>query len=427
MRLLIKDGHLVDPSQELDQVADLSIVDGRVDSVSTEGIAPDGYDDVIHADGLTVAPGFIDMHVHLREPGHEHRETIGTGTAAAVAGGFTTVAMMPNTEPPLDSGALVKSVRARAEQTARTRVEVIGTITKGRRGAEISEMADMKRVGIVAVSDDGSDVADADVLRRAMEYARSLDLTVICHCEDVALAADGVMNEGVMSTRFGLPGNPAMAEYAMVARNIALAEDTGCQLHIAHVSCRRSVNIIREARKSGIRVTSEVTPHHLALTDEAVASYDPNFRMRPPLRTRDDVESLIEGVADGTIDVIATDHAPHSLEEKDVEFQCAPDGVIGLETCLTVVLTELVSSNRISLSRVIEMLSVMPAKVLGLPGRGSLAPGSLADITVFDPKARTVVDSSRFHSKSRNTPFSGYQGVGVVRRVLVGGEERFSS
>jgi dihydroorotase len=359
------------------------------------------------------------MHVHLREPGQEYKETIATGAAAAVAGGITSVACMANTNPVNDSGAVTRFILEQAARAATARVFPVGAVTVGLEGAQLAEFGEMRRAGIVAVSDDGRPVMNAGLMRRALEYARMFDLLVIAHEEDCGLVDGGVMNEGVTAIGLGLRGNPAAAEEVMVARDIALAEVTGGRLHIAHLSTRGAVDLVRAAKGRGVAVSAEATPHHLFLTDEAVAEYDTNAKMAPPLRTRADVDAVRAGLADGTIDAIASDHAPHHRDEKDVEFEHAANGIVGLETSLGLGL-KLVAEGVLDLSTLMARMSTAPARLLGIPA-GTLAPGALADVTIVDPKRRWTVDPSAFRSKGRNTPYGGWELVGKVVTVLVGG------
>ncbi|MBI4574991.1 MAG: dihydroorotase [Planctomycetes bacterium] len=416
-RLVVRGGRVIDPAEGLDRVADVLIEDGRV-----RGVGPAGTpaDQVIDARGRWVVPGLIDMHVHLREPGQEEVETIASGCEAAVRGGFTTVVAMPNTDPAVDSEASAEFVILQAARAARARVLPVGAITKGRRGEELSEMAGLVRGGAVAFSDDGSTVRSAEVMRQGLLYARMLGRPVIAHQEDADLNGGGVMHAGRVSVVLGLPGKSSASEEITVARDIKLAEVTGAHLHCAHVSTAGTVDLVRRAKARGLRVTAEVTPHHLSLTDECVRGFDSVYKMCPPLRTAEDVEALREGLRDGTIDAIASDHAPHSPEEKEVEFSLAPDGVIGLETTLGVVLTDLVHEGRLGPARAIEAMTAAPARILGIQ-RGTLRPGCDADLTVIDPELRWEVDPSRFASKSRNCPFAGRTLTGRAVSTVVGG------
>jgi dihydroorotase len=404
----------------MDGAGDILIEDGRVASIGT-GVAGEGAE-VFDASGLVVAPGFIDLHVHLREPGEEYKETIATGAAAAVAGGFTSVCAMPNTMPVNDNASVTRYIIEKAREAALARVLPVGAITRGSQGMELAEMAEMKEAGAVAVSDDGRPVMNPQVMRHAMEYARDHDLVVVDHCQDLTLSAGGVMNEGQYSTLLGLKGMSGGAEESHVARDIMLAELTGARVHIAHISTAAAVEMVRRAKQRGLRVTCEVTPHHLALTDESVVGFDTNTKMNPPLRTAEDRAALAEAVRDGTIDAIATDHAPHHADEKMLEYDRAPFGVIGLETALGVVLGVLYHTKQVSLSRIIEMLTTGPARAFSLSG-GTLAQAAAADITVFDPEREWVVDPKNFKSKCRNTPFKGWSLRGAVVATFVAGRK----
>lgn len=420
MKLLIKGGRIIDPSQEMDGAGDIMIEDGRVAAIGTD-LAGDGAE-VFDASGLVVAPGFIDLHVHLREPGEEYKETIATGAAAAVAGGFTSVCAMPNTKPVNDNASVTRYIIEKAREAALARVFPVGAITRGSEGAELAEMAEMKEAGAVAVSDDGRPVMNSQVMRHAMEYARDHDLVVIDHCQDLTLSAGGVMNEGRYSTLLGLKGMSRGAEESHVARDIMLAELTGARVHIAHISTAKAVDMVRRAKQKGLRVTCEVTPHHLALTDESVVGFDTNTKMSPPLRTAEDCAALIDAVRDKTIDAIATDHAPHHADEKMLEYDCAPFGVVGLETALGVALGALYHTKQVSLSQVIEMLTAGPARAFSL-SQGTLVRAAPADITVFDPEREWVVDSKKFKSKCRNTPFEGMRLRGAVVATFISGRQ----
>ena len=418
MRLLIKGGRILDPSRGVDELADLLIEDGRIASAGRE-LAAEGAE-IFDAAKLVVSPGFIDLHVHLREPGEEYKETIASGARAAVAGGFTAVCAMPNTKPVNDNASVTRYIVDKAREAGLARVYPIGAITRGSAGEELAEMAEMKDAGAVAVSDDGRPVMNSQVMRHAMEYARDHGLVVVDHCQDMHLSAGGVMNEGRYSSLLGLKGMSHAAEELHVARDIMLAEVSGARVHIAHISTAGAVELVRDARRRGLPVTCEVTPHHLALTDEAVTSFDTNTKMNPPLRSESDRLALIEAVRDGTIDAIATDHAPHHADEKMLEYDRAPFGVIGLETALGVVLKVLHYESGIALARIVEMLTILPARAFSLTG-GTLAAGAPADVTVFDPEREWTVDPNQFNSKSRNTPFAGWQLRGAVVATFVGG------
>jgi dihydroorotase len=413
-RLVISGGTVVDPVAGTAAVADVVIDGERIASGPSSADAT-----VIDARGLLVLPGLVDMHVHLREPGFEYKETIASGTAAAVAGGFASLACMANTEPPNDSAAVTQYIRDRARIAQAARVYPIGALSHGLKGERLAEIGEMHRAGIVGISDDGRPVMDAGLMRRALEYSRMFDLPVIVHEEDQHLADAGAMNEGVTSLRLGLRGIPAAAEEVMIARDIALARLTGGRLHVAHVSTAGAVELLRGAKADGVTVTAEVTPHHLFLTEEAVEGYGTNAKMAPPLRTRADVDALRAALADGTIDAIATDHAPHHHDEKDVEFDQAANGVVGLETALPLAL-RLVAEGILDLPALIARLTIGPARILGIPA-GTLEPGVAADVTLVDPERRWRVEARSFRSKSRNTPFEGWEMAGRAVAVLVGG------
>jgi dihydroorotase len=418
MQLILRQGRVVDPSQKLDKVVDLGIEDGRVSEIAPR-IRKKGRKE-IDARGLAVCPGFIDMHVHLREPGREDSETIESGTAAAARGGFTGVACMPNTTPVNDSEAVTAFILERAREVSRIAVYPVGAITKGSQGETLAEIGEMHRVGIVAISDDGRSVQNSQVMRRAMEYSRLFDLPVIDHCEDRDLAAGGSMNEGYYSTLLGLKGiNPASEEIHVV-RDCILARQTGARVHIAHVSSRHSLEAVKRARKENIAVSCEATPHHLLLTEAQVTSYDTNTKMNPPLRSQEDVDALVAGICSGDIDVIATDHAPHNVNDKMLEFDRAPFGVVGLETAVSLILDRFVRTGLIGLERVVELFSANPSRILKLE-RGTLAAGSWADLTVLDCERPVEVRSSEFVSRSRNTPFEGWKLKGGPVMTIVRG------
>ena len=418
--LLVRGGRLVDPVAGRDGELDLLLENGVVTEIG-EGLDSAGAK-VLDASGLLVLPGFIDLHAHLREPGREYAETVATGLKAAAVGGFTAVCAMPNTDPVNDSRAISEFLVSKARGTAGPRLYPIGAVTKGQRGEEMAEFGEMRIAGAVAVSDDGRWLADGALLRRAFEHARLFEMPVVQHCEDASLSGGAPMHEGAVSTRLGLPGQPAIAEAAAVARDLLVAEVAGGRLHIAHLSTARSLALVREARARGLAVTCEVTPHHLTLTDEEVArsGFSTHFKMNPPLREPRDLEALAEGLEEGTVDAVATDHAPHHEDEKSLDFITAPFGVVGLETAAAVVHDRLVRSGRLSLARFAEVFSAGPARAFGLPG-GTLAPGSPANVTLFDPEARWRVDPSRFESLSRNTPFAGWELVGAPAGTIVEG------
>jgi dihydroorotase len=420
--ILIRGGRVIDPAQEIDDVVDLAIADGVIVALGRK--APGGADEVIDATGLIVSPGLIDMHVHLREPGGEEKETIETGTAAAAAGGFTAVACMPNTDPPLHGDSEIEFVLRQAARAAHTRVYPIGALTKDRRGRQLAEIGLMVRSGAVAFSDDGDGIADAGVCLRAMHYVSMFDKLFIQHCEDKTLAAGGCMNAGPTATRRGLPGIPAVAEEVMVERDVTLARQTNVRYHVAHISTAHSVEAVRRAKRDGSRVSSEVCPHHLLLTDEACADYDPNFKMNPPLRSKADVAACIEGVRDGAIDCLVTDHAPHNQQDKERGFQDAPFGIIGLETALPLFIKALIDPQVVDWPRLIAAMSTRPAALLGVTG-GSLKVGEPADVTLIDPEKKWTIAAERMRSKGRNTPFDGWQVRGRATATIVSGEFRY--
>jgi dihydroorotase len=419
--LLIRGGRVVDPSQGIDRVDDLFIRDGLVVAVGNSGVQPVGKaDETIDAAGLVVAPGLIDMHVHLREPGREEDETIETGTRAAVAGGFTSVACIPNTEPPIDTQAAVEFVNQKAVRADNCNVFVVACVSRNREGKELAEIGQLVEAGAVAFSDDGAPVYDAELMRRAFEYCRMFDRPILAHEEVLELSRGGVMNEGLVSLVLGLGGMPAAAEEVMIGRDIALAEVTGGRLHVMHVSTAGGVALIREAKRRGARVTGEACPHHFTLTDESLRGFDSNFKMSPPLRTAADVEAIIAGLVDGTIDCIATDHAPHAREKKMLELDRAPFGILGLETAVGLCTTRLIHTGRLDWPRLIEALSTLPARILGV-NRGTLRPGAVADVTLIDPELSWRVDAAAFRSKSVNSPFDGWTLRGRAVATIVAG------
>ena len=424
MKMLIKDGRVVDPANGVDDTLDVLIEDGKIAKIGRD--IPKAGAEVVQAAGKIVAPGFIDMHVHLREPGHEEAETIKSGTEAAAAGGFTAVACMPNTNPVNDNESVTEFIIKKASSEGSVNVYPVGSITKGSKGEFLAEIGELHRAGCVAVSDDGKDVMDNLLMRRAMEYASMFDIPVIDHCEAADLVGEGVMNEGSVSTALGLKPIPAAAEEIMVERNILLSRDTGCRVHIAHISTEESIDMVRRAKKRGINVTCEATPHHFTLTDEECRSFDTNYKMKPPLRSEKDRKAILKGIKDGTIDCIATDHAPHSEDYKNLEFDYASFGIIGLETAVPLALDKLVNEGVIDIGRLVEMFSVNPAKILGVPG-GSLSAGSPADITILDHNRTVTIDKEKFRSLSRNTPFHGITLKGAPVMTIVGGRIVFTS
>jgi len=426
MKVLIKGGHIIDPSERINEVRNILIEDGRIKSYpkDTRKLEEDPKVQVIDAKGMIVSPGFIDLHVHLREPGFEHKETIRTGCEAAASGGFTSVVCMPNTNPVNDNASVTEYILLKARTEGIVNVFPIGAITKGESGETLAEIGEMCEAGCVGISDDGRPVMNSRIMRLAMEYARAFDIPVISHAEDLNLSANGVMNEGFTSTVLGLRGIPNASEEVMVARDITLAELTGAHLHIAHVSTSGSVRLIRDAKRRGVRVTVEATPHHFTLTDKAVLGYDTNAKVNPPIRSEEDVEAIKEGLKDGTIDVIATDHAPHTEDEKKVEFDLAPFGISGLETALPLSL-QLVRDGVLTLPEMIKKLTIGPSKIIGID-RGTLKVGATADVVIFDLDKTVTVDKGKFRSKGKNTPFHGWQLSGCVLYTIVGGKVVFS-
>jgi len=414
----LRGGRVIDPASRVDRIADLWIKGDRILGLDEAGQQPD---ESIDCTGKIVCPGLIDMHVHLREPGREEDETIATGVASAIAGGVTSVACMPNTEPALDSQSAAEFVIQQARRANLANVFPIGAITKGRQGGELSEMGGLVQGGAVAFTDDGTPVTSSEVMRRAMEYARGLGKAILSHSEDLELTKGGVMHEGAVSVRLGLKGMPSAAEEIMVYREIALAEITGAHVHILHVSTAGSVELIRQGKRKGIRVTGEACPHHVTLTDKCLVSFDANYKMAPPLRTSADIEALIEGLKDGTLEVLATDHAPHAIEKKTREFDQAPNGIIGLETFLPISVKALIEPGHLDWPTMIGMMTIAPARVLGI-NRGTLAKGAIADVTVIDPHAEWTIDSAKFRSKSRNCPFNGWKVRSRAEVVIVGGD-----
>lgn len=418
MKLLISNGHVIDPKTGRDGIFDLLVEDGRIVELSA-GIDPEGCE-VIDASGKYVLPGLVDAHCHLRDPGFEYKEDIKSGTRSAARGGFTSVACMPNTNPVIDNESVVKYILDKARNEGYVNVYPIGAITKGLKGEELAEIGELKIAGAVAVSDDGNPVKSSSLMKKAMQYASMFGIAIISHCEDTDLAEDGVMNEGYTSTVLGLKGIPAAAEETMVARELILSEYLDIPIHIAHVSTALSVELIRNAKKRGVRVTCETCPHYFSLTEEACAGYDTNAKVNPPLRTARDVQAVIEGIADDTIDIIATDHAPHHIDEKRVEFSLAANGMVGFETALPLAVTRLVKPGIITMEKLVEKMSLNPARLLGI-GKGTLEPGSTADITIVDIDAEFTVDPERFESKSKNSPFGGMELYGLVWYTIVNG------
>jgi len=419
--ILIRGGRVIDPAQQIDEVTNLLIVDGKIASI---GRASPTADEVVNAAGCIVAPGLIDMHVHLREPGEEAKETIETGTAAAVAGGFTAVACMPNTQPPLDTDSQIEFVLRQAARTAVARVYPVGALTKGRAGRELAEIGLMARAGAVAFSDDGDGIADAGVCLRAMRYVSMFDRLFIQHCEDKTLTAGGCMNAGKTATRLGLPGMPAVAEQIMVQRDILLLTQADVRYHVAHVSTGAAAALIRQGKQKGLPLSAEVCPHHLLLTEEACETYDQNLKVNPPLRTRADIDALLDAVRDGTIDCLVSDHAPHGKQDKEHEFAEAPFGMIGLETALALFIKALIEPGILDWSGLIRAMSTRPAELLRVTG-GTLKVGAPADVTIIDPQKTWTVNPDEFYSKSRNTPFAGWTLCGRATTTIVDGVFRY--
>ena len=420
MKLLIKNGRVIDPASGVDDTLDILIDRGKIREIKPT-IKGDGTK-IIDASRLVVAPGFIDMHVHLRQPGQEDKETIKTGSLAAAKGGFTTIACMPNTSPVNDSRGVTEYILSEARRNAVVNVFPVAAITRGLAGEEITDMADLHAAGAIAFSDDGHPVENSLVMRRALEYSRLLDALIIDHCEDRNLSAGGIMHEGVNSLKFGIKAIPSSAEEIMVARDIILAKETNARLHIAHLSVKGSVDLIKFAKQQDIKVTAEVTPHHLFLTDASLASFDTDLKVNPPIRSEQDVKALIDAVKEGWIDTIATDHAPHTPDEKDVELDQAPFGINGLETAVPLLLDKLVNKNILPLEKLIAMLSTNPARILGLENKGKISPGADADLTILKLHQDVVIDTSQFLSKSRNNPFNGWKLKGVPVMAIVGGK-----
>lgn len=421
MKILIKSGRVIDPANKIDEKLDVLVVDGKIAEMAAN-IDP-GDAEVINAAGLIVTPGLIDMHTHLRDPGYEYKEDIISGTRTAAAGGVTSVACMPNTSPVNDNLAITQYIISKAREQGSANVFPIGSITKGMNGELLTEMGELKEGGCVGFSDDGLPVKNGEMMRRGLEYANTFGVPIFTHAEDMSLVAGGSMNEGSISTELGLKGIPWVAEDAVTARDVMLAELTGAHLHVCHVSTKGSIELVRHAKARGVRVTCEATPHHFMLTDEAIRGYDTNFKMNPPLRTQEDVDAVRTGLSDGTIDAIATDHAPHHIDEKNVEFAIALNGVVGLETLLPLTL-KLVSEKILNLSQAIALLTCQPAEILGID-RGTLAVGAVADITLINPNKEWIVDADKLHSKSKNTAFAGRTVRGYAVRTILAGKTVF--
>jgi len=419
VRLLIKNGRVIDPASATDETLDILIEKNKIIAVETK--LDDDSARTIDASRKVVAPGFIDMHVHLRDPGYEYKETIKTGSLAAARGGFTTIACMPNTSPINDNQEVTKYIVGEARKNAVVNVLPIAAVTMGEKGEELTEMGELLAAGAIAFSDDGQPVANSQIMRRALEYARQFQTLIIDHCEDKSLSVQGVMNEGAISYRLGLKGIPASSEEVMVARDLILAEEADADIHLAHLSTRGSVELVRQAKTRGVKVTAEVAPHHLVLDDSLLEGFDTHLKVNPPLRSLDDVRALQEGARDGTIDVIATDHAPHSSDEKAVEFDLAPFGINGLETAVSLILDRLVHKKILPLKRFIEMFSTAPARILHLDEKGKIEVGADADLTILALNQDTVVDVDRFRSRSRNSPFQGWKLRGAADMTIVGG------
>jgi dihydroorotase len=425
MKLLIKNGRVIDPSNKIDKIYDILVVGDKITKIGKNIKEHSSDTTVIDAKNMIVVPGIIDVHTHLREPGHEEEETIATGTKSAAAGGITTILCMPNTHPVIDNQTAVEFILLKAKNEGSVNVYPIGAVTKGSLGEELTEIGELKKAGVVAISDDGNCIMNALIMRRALEYASMFNLPVVSHCEDINLSKNGVMNEGEISIKLGLKPIPKESEEIIVARDIILSRLTGGHLHIAHVSTKGAVELVREAKRNNINVTAETCPQYFTLTDEAVMSYDTNTKIKPPLRTREDIDAIINGLKDGTIDCIATDHAPHTIEEKNKEYELAPFGIIGLETLIPLVITYLVNKKRLSLRDVISKLTVNPAKIFGLE-KGNLSIGSIADITIIDLNKEQVIKDN-FMSKSKNSPFIGWKLKGFPVYTIVSGKIVYNS
>jgi len=426
MSLLIKKGRVIDPSTGLDSVSDILIEKGLIKKI-TKNISDKDVKKVIDASGSIVCPGFVDMHVHLREPGQENKETIETGMLAAAKGGFTSIACMPNTVPVNDNRSVTEYIIARSHEIGTVNIFPVASISVGLDGVDITEMADLKEGGAKGFSDDGKCVMSADLIRRALEYTKMLDVPIIEHPEDHSISSDGQVNEGFISYKYGLRGILSAAEEVIVARDLILQERIDSLLHLTHISTEGSIDLIRNAKKRGVRVTSDVTPHHLLLTEELITSYDPVYKMKPPLRTEKDRQSLVDALKDGTVDAIASDHAPHTFDEKDSEFEYAPFGVIGLETSFNVIFDRLVNKGIIDISKFIELFSINPSRILGLEGRGKIEKGAHGDLTIFDPEKPFKIESKNFVSKANNCPFEGWEGKGSVIYTITGGKIAYKS
>jgi len=420
VKLLIKNGRVIDPSTKTDETLDILIDKKKIVDIKAKINDKDAR--IIDASRLVVTPGFIDMHTHLREPGQENKETLQTGSLAAAHGGITTIACMPNTSPVNDSRGVTEYILSEAKKNAVVNIVPIAAVTLGLQGEELTDMADLRDAGAIAFSDDGLPVANSQIMRRALEYSQLLDAVIIDHCEDKKLSGQGVMHEGYYSLLYGVTGIPSTSEETMVARDIILAQKARSRVHLAHISTRNSAELIRNAKEKKIKVTAEVTPHHLLLTDESLKDYNPNFKMNPPLRSLEDVEALIEAVKDGTIDVFATDHAPHTPDEKAVELDYAPFGIIGLETAVPLLLDNFVNKNVISLEKFVRMMSTQPAEILGLENKGKIHTGADADLTILNLHKEMTIDTSKFKSKSRNCPFDGWKCRGIPVMTIVGGK-----
>lgn len=425
MDILLKDGHIVDPANGLDSTSDILIRDEKIAKVG-KNLRANGAK-TVDCKGKYVLPGLIDMHAHFRQPGREDEETLLTGSRAALKGGFTCVLCMANTNPPIDNQGVVEYIYAESKRIGLINLYTVGAVTKNLDGKELTEVGQILAAGAKALSDDGKSIMNAELMRRALEYTKMFNLPIISHCEDLNLSKDGVMNEGFISTKLGLKGIPRTSEIAMVMRDIELAELTGGRVHIAHVTTREAVELIGQAKGKAINLTCETCPHYFTLTEEAVLGFDTNAKVNPPLRTKEDVEAIKKGLSEGTIDVIATDHAPHSEEEKDVEFDSAAFGMIGLETALSLAFSELAAKSILNWKQLVERMSISPAKILGLDNKGSLGAGSDADVVVFDPKINWVVDVKKLESKSKNTPFIGKKLDGVVTLAIVGGKIKYEN